>query len=148
MQLELSGIDEYISAQALERLFTVAAAHVGMDTDFLLAVSLVDDAESRRLNKQYRGKDTPTDVLSFGYEDGKQRPQPGEKTRYLGDVVIAEGVARVQAREQEHPFADELYFLLVHGFLHLLGHDPERALDAQKMSALHERIIQTFYAKD
>ena len=82
------------------------------------AVRLASDREMRRLNRTFRGRDYPTDVLSF----------PGEETpegRHLGDVVVAVPVARRQAASAGHPPAAELRVLLLHGALHCLGHDHE-----------------------
>jgi len=82
----------------------------------------------RELNRRYRGKDAATDVLSF------QADEPGE----LGDVVIALGVARRQAREAGHSLQTELRVLALHGLLHLLGYDHER--DDGQMRRLEQRL--------
>jgi probable rRNA maturation factor len=93
-----------------------------------LTVAIVPDARVRALNRQYRRKDAPTDVLSF----------PSDEKGYLGDVVIAEGVARRQAREAGHSLQTELRVLALHGLLHLLGYDHER--DDGRMAALERRL--------
>src|SRR4051812_4758750 len=80
-----------------------------------MTVAIVSDARVRALNRKFRKKDKPTDVLSF----------PSDEKGFLGDVVIAEGVARRQAREAGHPLATELRVLALHGLLHLLGYDHE-----------------------
>ena len=91
----------------------------------LLSIALVSDIEMRRLNRRYRGKDRVTDVLSF---EGAP----------LGDVVIARGVARRQAREAGHALTAELRVLALHGLLHLLGYDHER--DHGEMRRLERRL--------
>ena len=83
-----------------------------------LAVRLVGDRAMRRLNREFRGKDAATDVLSC----------PGEATpegRHLGDIVISLDTARRQAEERSHPLVREVKLLLLHGVLHCLGHDHE-----------------------
>jgi len=91
----------------------------------LLSIALVSDTEMRKLNKRYRGKDYATDVLSF----------PGVP---LGDIVIARGLARRQARAARHSFTAELRVLSLHGLLHLLGYDHER--DHGEMRRLERRL--------
>ncbi len=94
-------------------------------------VRLTSDREMRRLNRTYRGKDAPTDVLSF----------PGQDTaegRHLGDVVIAVPVARRQAAAAGHSSEREIRILLLHGVLHCLGHDHET--DDGTMERLERRL--------
>lgn len=120
---------------------TVRAALAGAGAELGAAeVSLLlsDDAEVHALNRRWRGKDSPTNVLSFpGGEDGKA---PGAPVM-LGDVVLAlETVAR-EAEAQGKPLLDHVRHLIVHGVLHLLGHDHERAREAARMEALERRIL-------
>jgi len=93
-----------------------------------VTVAIVPDRRVRELNRRYRGKDVPTDVLSFPAQE------PGE----LGDVVIALGVARRQAAQAGHSLATELRVLALHGLLHLLGYDHER--DGGQMRRLEQRL--------
>ena len=94
-----------------------------------VSVALVGDACIRRLNRQYRGIDRATDVLSFPYIEGDGSPyvyRGGSRPPVtLGDIVIARGVARRQAREAGHAERTELRVLALHGLLHLLGYDHE-----------------------
>ncbi len=94
----------------------------------VVAVALVPDARIRQLNAKYRGKNSATDVLSFAAEE------PG----FLGEVVIASGVARRQARQAGHPVQVELRVLALHGLLHLLGYDHER--DGGRMARVERRL--------
>src|ERR1035437_7420714 len=80
-----------------------------------LTVSLVDDAEIHRLNRDYRGKDRPTDVLAFAMREGRRAP--GDDTM-LGDVVISLDTAAREARQRHVSTADEVRTLLIHGVLH------------------------------
>lgn len=95
-----------------------------------LSLLLVSDAEMRRLNAEWRGKDRPTDVLAFAQREGGGATPDG----LLGDVVISVDTARRQARTRRHPLGREAERLLVHGVLHLLGYDHERsAREAARM---------------
>jgi probable rRNA maturation factor len=97
-----------------------------------LSLALVSDDAIARLNAAHRGKPGATDVLSYSLVEGAHAARRGE---LLGDVVIALGVAARQARELGHSLNDELLRLMIHGVLHLLGFDHERAADARRMQA-------------
>ena len=96
------------------------------DTD--VSVAFVSEGEMRKLNKQWRGKNKVTDVLSFG-EKGN------------GEVLISYAQAQRQGKEMGHSTRDEILFLLVHGVLHLSGYDHERPTDAKKMFPLQTEIL-------
>ena len=105
-----------------------------------VTVAPVSDARMRTLNRAFRGQDYATDVLSF----------PADDETFLGDIAIATGVARRQAREAGHALATELRVLALHGLLHLLGYDHERDQGAmqraerrlRKASGLKEGLIE------
>lgn len=103
-----------------------------------LAVAFVCDAKMRALNNRYRGVDRPTDVLSF-LADSPQAGLP-RRPRFLGDVVIATGVARRQAHAIGLPVETEMRRLALHGLLHLLGYDHER--DSGQMERLERRLLR------
>jgi len=112
-----------------------------------VTVALVSDARMRALNRMYRGQDYATDVLSFpaGRKGRKGFPlQPFQPLLplqpILGDIVIATGVARRQARDLGHSLAVELRILALHGLLHLLGYDHER--DRGRMRTLEQRLLR------
>ena len=114
-----------------------------------LSIALVTDARIRALNRSYRGKDAPTDVLSFPpneiSDDGRRTTDDGPRTTdagagTLGDIAIATGVARRQARDAGHSYAVELKVLALHGLLHLLGYDHENSSDAGRMARLERRL--------
>lgn len=100
-----------------------------------IGVRLVDEDEGRRLNHEYRGKDYATNVLSFpaGYTI--------EDRRYLGDIALCVPVMQREAQEQHKTLADHCAHLLVHGMLHLLGHDHENGSGAAAMEALERRLL-------
>ncbi len=93
-----------------------------------MTVALVSDSRVRALNQRYRRENAATDVLSF----------PADEPGVLGDVVIATGVARRQARQAGHPLQTEIRVLALHGLLHLLGYDHER--DDGQMARLERRL--------
>jgi probable rRNA maturation factor len=97
-------------------------------------VAVVSDARVRTLNRRYRGLDRATDVLSFPATS----PLFIVVSDFLGDIVIARGIARRQAREAGHPESTELKVLALHGLLHLLGYDHER--DNGAMARLERRL--------
>lgn len=104
-----------------------------------LSLALSDDAEVQVLNKAYRGKDGPTNVLSF---PGDPLPEEDEGRPYLlGDVVLAQGVCAREAAAQDKTLADHLSHLVVHGVLHLLGHDHEGDAEAARMEALEVDVL-------
>ena len=93
-----------------------------------MTIAIVPDGRVQQLNRRYRRKDAPTDVLSFS----------SDERGYLGDVVIAAGVARRQAKQAGHSLQHELRVLALHGLLHLLGYDHER--DAGRMARVEARL--------
>jgi probable rRNA maturation factor len=105
-----------------------------------VCVAVVSDARVRRLNREYRGKDYATDVLSFPDDSPADAPEAGgpHQQRHLGDVVIARGMAARQAREAGHPEWTELRVLALHGLLHLLGYDHET--DTGEMARIEKRL--------
>lgn len=102
-----------------------------------LSIVLCDDAFIHGLNRQYRGVDRPTDVLSFPQDEAGAPPGAA---RVLGDVVISVDTAARQAAGRGCAASDEVTALLVHGVLHLLGWDHERPSDAQAMAERAEEI--------
>ena len=102
-----------------------------------VAILFTDDAEMRALNKQWRGFDKPTDVLSFPSEGPEI---PGEAA-HLGDIAIGYETALEDAESMSRPFEGHVSHLLIHGFLHLLGYDHIEAEDAKVMEPLEVRIL-------
>ncbi|GMU62401.1 MAG: endoribonuclease YbeY [Myxococcaceae bacterium] len=101
-----------------------------------LSLSLVTDAAIRRLNREWRGLDKPTDVLSFPAGDS---PAPGLKP--LGDVIISLDTARRAAKSFHTPLDRELALYLAHGLLHLLGHDHHTKTAARRMEREEQRLL-------
>jgi probable rRNA maturation factor len=114
-----------------------AFAALGAQRDRPLVVLLADDITVRTLNAQFRGKDYATNVLSFPAAalPGPAAAQP------LGDLALAFGVCAAEAKAQSKPLAHHLQHLVVHGVLHLMGHDHEDDAEAEAMEALERTIL-------
>jgi rRNA maturation RNase YbeY len=111
------------------------------ESDAELTVSLVADREIHELNREYRHKDRPTDVLAFAMREGATVP---ETRNLLGDVVISLETAEIQAKRRRHSIADEVRILLVHGILHLLGYDHERSrAEARRMFKMQRALLRS-----
>jgi len=113
-----------------------------------VSVSFVDNEEIRRLNKYYRGIDSPTDVLSFPlveFEEVEEedKDEAGWEGIYpIGDIVISLEKAKEQAEEYGHSFEREVAYLTVHSMLHLLGYDHEREEERKAMREKEEKIME------
>ncbi len=109
----------------------VARAEVTIPPDAELSVALADDAMVQRLNREYRAKDKPTNVLSF----------PAAHGPLLGDVILAYETLLAEAKEEGLAPADHLTHLTIHGLLHLLGYDHETEADAVAMESMETSIL-------
>jgi probable rRNA maturation factor len=103
-----------------------------------LSILLTNDDQIQSLNRDYRDKDTPTDVLSFGQDDGEMFPGV---VSVLGDLVISLETAQRQADSLGHPLAAEVRVLLVHGLLHLMGHDHIENSDRAEMASAEDALL-------
>jgi len=136
---EAGGWDGLPDAEALAQRAAEAAAAVadGAEEDLEVSVMLTDDESIRTLNRQWRGKDKPTNVLSFPAPE-----QPGlEGPRHLGDIALAYETLVREAEEESKPLADHFAHLVVHGVLHLLGYDHETDEEADVMEALEVKAL-------
>ncbi|BBI34727.1 rRNA maturation RNase YbeY [Cohnella abietis] len=147
----------------LEKLLQIAGPKEEI-TVGVVTLTLTDDEGIRELNRQYRGLDKPTDVLSFSllegeepeihYEDEYEASEEGDEewkdedkasnpfANLLGDIVISVPRAEAQAQEYGHSLERELGFLFVHGFLHLLGYDHDDAEQEKEMFAKQEEVLK------
>src|SRR5215510_13360324 len=103
----------------LERAAQITLEHESHSLDSELSIILTDDAHLHELNLNYLGIDAPTDVLSFPASE----TDPDTGGRYIGDILISTPRAQAQADAAGHPFESEMQLLVVHGVLHLIGHD-------------------------
>jgi len=123
----------------VESWIALAVGASGKDCDTEVSVRIVDADEIHTLNCEYRGKDKPTNVLSF--PAGEVAGLPADMPVPLGDIVICASVVRDEAAEQDKTLADHWAHMLVHGTLHLLGYDHEMDTEAAEMEALEMRIL-------
>ena len=152
MQMEINREPENLSLplrteETLQTVLQKTAELLKLADETEISVLLVDNATIRELNRDYRAKDAPTDVLSFPLEEEREdEAEPavigGPSARMLGDIVISVEKAVEQATEYGHSVERELAFLAIHGLLHLLGHDHEKGEAAkQAMRAEEKRIL-------
>lgn len=140
MNLEISIDDrDWRVVPSLRKLSRKAVAAALPDHNVSLSLRFTSDAEILKLNRQWRGKAAPTNVLSFPVAAGTPVP-PGEP-RPLGDIVLAYGVVSREAAEQNKPIAHHVMHLIVHGALHLLGYDHEENDAAEAMEAREIAIL-------
>ncbi|WP_242018925.1 rRNA maturation RNase YbeY [Phaeovibrio sulfidiphilus] len=134
---DLAGILERACRGALD------GGHAGdLGSTLEFSVVLTDDEAVRALNRDYRGRDCPTNVLSFAsLDDTGSAPLPEGMPLHLGDIVVAFDTTLAEAQERPVPLADHLFHLAVHGILHLLGFDHEDDDEATEMEALEADIL-------
>lgn len=126
-----------VDVEAVERAAAAALRHEGAQGD--VSIVLADDEKLRGLNRDYLGIDAPTDVLSFPASEVD--PDTGDP--YLGDILISIPRASLQADAAGHPLQAEVQLLVVHGMLHLLGHDHAEPDEKARMWAAQAAILQT-----
>ena len=126
----------------IDRAIAAAAEFVAADVgDSELAIMLTDDAGIQTLNRNWRGIDKPTNVLSFPALPPTVHNGPDDAPAMLGDIAIAYETTRREADDEQKPFDHHLSHLAVHGFLHLVGYDHESDADAEIMENLEAEIL-------
>jgi probable rRNA maturation factor len=120
---------DFSDPSLLERAALLTLETESASTDSDLTIVLTDDTHLHELNREYLGVDAPTDVLSFPADE--EDPETG--IRYLGDILVSIPRARLQAESAGHPVEAEVQLLVVHGTLHLLGHDHAEAEEKARM---------------
>jgi probable rRNA maturation factor len=147
LAVEAEGWSALTDPEALARGAVEAALRTASDAPrepVELSVLLTDDEAVRELNRAWRGKDRPTNVLSFPAPEGPDIPGP----RHLGDLALAFETLEREAREEGKALADHAAHLIVHGTLHLLGYDHETAGEAEIMEALEVKALATLGIAD
>lgn len=131
----------------IEKLLQFAAAEEGVADGAEVSVTIVNNEEIQKINKEYRGKDYPTDVISFALEEdveGEVEIIGADMPPVLGDIIISVDKAREQAEEYGHSLMRELGFLTVHGFLHLLGYDHMTEEEEKEMFTKQKEILNRY----
>ena len=123
----------------IERAVNAALAHQKKSLDVNLSVVLTDNRRLRKLNRDYLGVDAPTDVLSFPASE----IDPETGARYIGDILISVPYAVKGAKQAGNSLAAELQLLVVHGVLHLLGHDHAKPKEKSKMWKAQAQILES-----
>ncbi|EPD54392.1 YbeY/UPF0054 family metalloprotein [Paenisporosarcina sp. HGH0030] len=152
MHLTLDLIDQTESLstenlELIEKMLHHAAQAEGIEAGSELSVTFVNNEEIQQINHEYRGKNVPTDVISFAMEElgeGEMAIEVEGVPRMLGDIIISVERAKEQAVDYGHSEERELGFLAIHGFLHLLGYDHMEAEDEKEMTQKQETILQSF----
>ncbi|KKZ54352.1 metal-binding heat shock protein [Haemophilus haemolyticus] len=135
LQIATENIEGLPTEEQIVQWATAAVQPEGDEVE--MTVRIVDDAESHELNLAYRGKDRPTNVLSFPFECPDEVELP-----LLGDLVICRQVVEREAAEQEKPLMAHWAHMVVHGCLHLLGYDHIEDDEAEEMESLETQIMQ------
>lgn len=135
-----TGIDlDYI--ETMQNLIDYAIKHEKIK-NVIFNIIIVDNPYIHKLNKEYRGIDRPTDVISFALEDNADIIK--SDLRVLGDIYISIDKVYEQAKEYGHSNLREICFLMIHGFLHLLGYDHMKEAEEKVMFAKQEEILNGF----
>lgn len=128
--------------QLLEKAVLTCLIYEDWDPNYEVSLSLVNDDEIKELNRIYRGKNHPTDVLSFSLVGGDLDVETiGIEKKPLGDIVISTDRAASQAKEYNHSFEIEVVSLLVHGMFHLMGYDHETEEISGDMQAREKSVL-------
>ena len=135
LQIATENIEGLPTEEQIVQWATAAVQPEGNEVE--MTVRIVDEAESHELNLTYRGKDRPTNVLSFPFECPDEVELP-----LLGDLVICRQVVEREAAEQEKPLMAHWAHMVVHGSLHLLGYDHIEDNEAEEMESLETQIMQ------
>ncbi|CWW84706.1 TPA: rRNA maturation RNase YbeY [Haemophilus influenzae] len=135
LQIATENIEGLPTEEQIVQWATDAVQPEGNEVE--MTVRIVDEAESHELNLTYRGKDRPTNVLSFPFECPDEVELP-----LLGDLVICRQVVEREASEQEKPLMAHWAHMVVHGSLHLLGYDHIEDDEAEEMESLETQIMQ------
>ena len=131
-----SSLEPPFDLNLLEQAALAALTHQSAEGD--LTIVLADDEELQRLNRDFLGIDAPTDVLSFPASE----TDPETGAAYLGDIILSIPRADAQAQAAGHPLADEARLLVVHGVLHLLGHDHAEPDEKAKMWKAQGEVLE------
>ncbi|GBD68611.1 rRNA maturation RNase YbeY [Tetragenococcus halophilus] len=158
--MEITFIDETQKVsknerEEIDRLLQYAADYLKLPENSEMSITFMDNERIQVINRDYRGKDAPTDVISFAIEEAGQNEMPiffdDEKMtdlpNELGDIMISTQRAQEQAAEYGHSYEREVGFLALHGFLHINGYDHMTPEDEKKMFGLQKEILNAYGLK-
>ena len=146
MELDFNSFDESLSEyqEIYESLLEKTLKHLSLSFDPYISVTIVDNDYIHEINRTYRHKDAPTDVISFAFlDDNPDRDNLFHSGQMvvLGEIYISSDKAKEQAVSYGHSLDRELKFLFVHGLLHLLGYDHMKKEDEKVMFRLQDEIL-------
>lgn len=128
----------------IAELLSFAYDYLKEEGEAEVSVSFVSSEEIKNINRDYRDKDSVTDVISFALEEDDMNIMHEDAPRTLGDIVISSERAKEQAEDYGHSYRRELLFLSLHGFLHLLGYDHMENDEEAEMNDTQEKILTAF----
>lgn len=141
--LEIEGYSEFIKEEEVqEYIHEVLNDEFESEKPVYLSVALVGNDDIQRINRDFRDKDQPTDVISFAYHETEDYMIGPYDT--LGDIIISLERVEEQCKEYNHSFRREFFYVLTHGMLHLLGYDHIDEEDKKEMRAREEEILTKF----
>ena len=146
--INIEGYDNEINMKEIEKYITeVLNKEYSSDKEVYISVLLTGNEEIQEVNKNFRGKDMPTDVISFAYHDNGESDTGIFDT--LGDIIISLERVEEQRKDYNHSFKREFYYVLTHGILHLLGYDHMEEEEKKVMRAKEEEILTSYgYTRD
>lgn len=158
MDLEVYDNTNEVSIEWIElikKILNFAGDYIKLPENTEMSVTLMDNEEIHQINKEYRGVDKPTDVISFAIEEDDPNEVPiilpddedFEIPKNIGDIMVSVDKVKEQAEYLGHSQERELGFLVVHGFLHLNGYDHMREEDEQEMFGLQREILEEYGLK-
>lgn len=158
--MEITFIDETQKVsknerEEIDRLLQYAADYLKLPENSEMSITFMDNEGIQMINRDYRGKDAPTDVISFAIEEAGQNEMPiffddeemTDLPNELGDIMISTQRAQEQAAEYGHSYEREVGFLALHGFLHINGYDHMTPEDEKKMFGLQKEILNAYGLK-
>lgn len=143
LSVNIEGYEDEVSYEAVDKYIKeVLEREYKSDSEIYISILLTDNEEIKNINRDYRGKDSPTDVISFAYHDNDEAVVGIYDS--LGDIVISLERVEEQRKDYGHSFKREFYYVLTHGLLHLLGYDHIKEEDKKIMRAKEEEILAEY----
>lgn len=148
--LDETNLLEENEISLIENILSFAARKLNVESGSEISITFVTNEKIQEINRDYRDKNQPTDVISFAMEElgeGEVKVVGANQPRILGDIIISVQRAKEQAEEYGHSFMRELGFLAVHGFLHLMGYDHESEEEEKIMFSLQRELLDEYGLK-
>ncbi len=148
LSLEIESYEEVINLEEIkDYVKDILSDEFEAEKPIYMSIALIDNFEIQRINRDFRGKDSPTDVISFAYHETEDYMIGPYDT--LGDIVISLEKVEEQSVDYGHSFEREFYYVLTHGILHLLGYDHIEDEDKKEMRIREEELLEKFgYTRD